>query len=287
MRRKTWTRTHPALEQARLSRELTGMPRRRREREYVSIADGLWLRADADRDLETLAVAYSRLYPGAVLTGWSAAALHGIAPLDENALPELCVGPRGRARAGLRIRRYVIPTEAIQQVRGLSVTSPRWTAFDLARFSEHVLGVLGVEEFYLRGLAPAAMRETVDYLAGTWGVARARRVLADADPLRESPRETETRLLLREAGFTGFVSQVRVPELAYRLDLADPVRKIAVEYDGAHHDDPEQIPKDRFRRNWLQAHGWIVIVVDRRSFRAQRDDILRQVEAAYRLRSAA
>lgn len=134
---------------------------------------------------------------------------------------------------------------------------------------------------------PAAMRETVDYLAGTWGVARARRVLADADPLRESPRETETRLLLREAGFTGFVSQVRVPELAYRLDLADPVRKIAVEYDGAHHDDPEQIPKDRFRRNWLQAHGWIVIVVDRRSFRAQRDDILRQVEAAYRLRSAA
>jgi very-short-patch-repair endonuclease len=76
---------------------------------------------------------------------------------------------------------------------------------------------------------------------------------------------------------------VEVKDLGYRLDLADPVRRIAVEYDGLHHDDPTQQSKDRTRRNRLQAAGWIVIVVDRRIFRHQREDILRQVEAAYRL----
>ena len=128
------------------------------------------------------------------------------------------------------------------------------------------------------------MEETVAYMAGVWGVARVRRVLADADPRTESPRETETRLLLKAAGFTEFIPQVEVPELGYRLDLADPVHKIAVEYDGPHHDDPVQQSKDRRRRNRLQAAGWIVIVVDRRLFRHQRGDILDQVEAAYRLR---
>lgn len=286
MDRRRDTRPHPVLGRARLCHELTDVPRRRRERDYVKVADELWLPRAMEHDLETLSVAYSRLYPDAVLTGWSAAVLHGVEPPDE-ATPELCVGPHGRARAGLRIRRYTVPAEAVVLHRGLRVTSRRWTAFDLARFNPHVAGVIAVEEFYKRGLRPAELRETVDFLTGTWGVARARRVLADADPRRESPRETETRLMLREAGFTGFVVQVKVPELGYRLDLADPLRKIAVEYDGVHHDDPVQQSTDRMRRNRLQAAGWIVIVVDRRSFRLQRDEILRQVSAAYALRAAA
>lgn len=275
--------THPALAHARLSHEIAGIPRRRRERDYVKIATGLWLPAHVDQDIETLSVAYSRLYPKSVLTGWSAAALHGVSPPD-NAVPELSIGPHGRAREGLKIRRYEVPDRATTLVRGVRVTALRWTVFDIARFSTHLQGVLAIEEFYHRGLARAAMQETVAYMAGVWGVSRVRRVLADADPRSESPRETETRLMLKAAGHTGFIPQVEVRELGYRLDLADPVHKIAVEYDGPHHDDPVQQSKDRRRRNRLQAAGWIVIVVDRRLFREQRDEILEQVEAAYRLR---
>lgn len=275
--------THPALALARLSHEIADIPRRRRERDYIRIADGLWLPAHVEQDLETLSVAYSRLYPEATLTGWSAAVLHGMSPPDD-AIPELSVGPFGRARTGLRIRRYAIPDRAVTLIGGVRVTAIRWTAFDLARFSPHVAGVLAIEEFYRRGLSRAAMQETVAYMAGSWGVSRVRRVIADADPRTESPMETETRLFLKAAGYTDFIPQVEVHELGYRLDLADPVRKIAVEYDGSHHDDPVQQSTDRRRRNRLQAAGWIVIVVDRRLFRHQREEILQQVEAAYRLR---
>lgn len=278
--------THPALRLARLSHEIAHIPRRRRQRDFVQVAGGLWLPATAKRDLVTLSVAYTRLYPNAVLTGWSAAAVQGIRPPDD-AVPELSVGPHGRAREGLKIRRYTVPEQAVLTVRGVRVTSIRWTAFDLARFCDHLNGVLAIEKLYRCGMSRAAFAETVTVMSGTWGVARARRVLADADPRSESPRETETRLFLESAGFTGFVSQVDVPELDYRLDLADPSHKIAVEYDGVHHDDPVQQSKDRRRRNRLQAAGWIVIVVDRRLFRHQRNEILEQVEAAYRLRRAA
>ena len=278
--------SHPVLTLARLTHEIAHIPRRRREREFVRIVDGLWLPTGVAQDLETLSVAYSRLYPEAVLTGWSAAVLYGVTPPD-TAVPELSVGPHGRTRRGLRIRRHVIPDRAVSLIRGVRVTGPRWTAFDLARFNYHLPAVLAIEELYRHGLSRIAFSETVSFMAGSWGVTRARLVLRDADPRSESPRDTETRLLLRAAGFTDFVPQVEVPELGYRLDLADPVHKIAVEYDGLHHDDPAQQSRDRRRRNRLQSAGWIIIVVDRRLFRAQQDDIIEQVRAAYRLRQAA
>jgi hypothetical protein len=171
---------HPVLTGARLSKEIAHIPRRRRERAFVKIADELWLPIDTEQSLETLSVAYSRLYPTGVLTGWSAAALHGVdAPRE--AVPELCVGPHGRVRAGLRLRRYTMPDRAVMSVRGVPVTTPTWTAFDLARFNTHVDGVLALESLYRKGFTPALMQQTIDSLAGTWGVARARRVLADSD----------------------------------------------------------------------------------------------------------
>lgn len=273
---------HPALSAARLSSELSAIPRRQRDRNFVKVADDLWLPTGHMADFETLSVAFSRLYPESVLTGWSAAVFHDISSPDD-AVPELCVGPIGRKRRGLRIRRYPIPESAIEVRRGVRVTSRRHTAFDLARFSDHLDGVLAVEQFYRGGLTQGEFEEDVENGAGVWRISRARKVLADAHPESESARETETRLFLRDAGFTAFVPQVR--DLGYRIDLADPTTKIAVEYDGFHHDDPVQQSKDRIRRNRLQAAGWIIIVVDFRIFRRHRDDLLRQVRAAYERRT--
>lgn len=286
MTRSRSSRSHPVLARARLSSELADLPRRLREREFVKVADELWLPRDCPRDLETLSVAYSRLYPLGVLTGWSAAVLHGVRE-EDGVIPELNVGPHGRARKGLVVRRYEVPTDEVRVARGVRITSPLWTAFDLARFNDHLVGVLAVEKFYRFGLSEKAFGNTIDALAGTWGAARARRVFADADPRSESPPETETRLFLRDAGFTGFVPQVEVQSLGYRIDLADPKRMIAIEYVGEYHDDPVQQSKDRYRRNRLQAAGWIVIEVDRRTFRRRRAQIVEQVRAAYRRRGVA
>lgn len=275
---------HPALSDARLTSELSSLPRRRRDREYVALSDGLWLPADHPADFESRSVAFSRLYPSAVLTGWSAATLHRITAPD-GAEPELCVGRIGRKRQGLRIRRYPIPESAIEVRRGVRVTSRAQTAFDLARFNDHLGGVLAVEKFYRSGFSQREFEIVVEDGARAWGISRARRVLSDAHPKSESPRETETRLFLRDAGFTAFVPQLELPDLGYRLDLADPVTKIAVEYDGHHHNDPAQQAYDRIRRNRLQAAGWIVISVDYRSFRHHRDELLRLVRGAYERRA--
>lgn len=285
MTRSPRSRSHPALARARLSCELVDVPRRVREREYVKVADELWLPNDCPRDLETMSVAYSRLYPRGVLTGWSAAALHGVRG-EDGAGPELSVGPHGRARRGLVVRRYVVPEAEVRVVRGVRTTSPLWTAFDLARFNDHLVGVLAVEKFYRRGLLRHALGRFIDSRAGTWGAARARAVFADADTRAESPPETETRLFLRDAGFADFIPQVEVPSLGYRLDLADPRWMIAIEYTGEYHDDPAQQFRDRYRRNRLQAEGWIVIEVDRSTFRRRRAEIVEQVRAAYRRRGA-
>lgn len=275
---------HPALSAARLSSEIAGLPRRQRERDYVKLADELWLPVSHPLDFETRSVAFTRLYPDAVLTGWSAAVLHGIAHPDD-AVPELCIGPCGRTRHGLRIRRYPVPMSDTEIRQGVRVTSRRRTAFDLARMSNHLDGVLAVERFYRHGLTQREFAKDVESFVGTWGVARARRVLADAHPKSESPRETETRLFLRDAGFRSFVPQYEVPDLRVRIDLADPVAKIAIEYEGIHHNDPLQQSRDRVRRNRLQAAGWIVIEVDFRLFRSLRSSLLHQIRGAYERRA--
>ena len=54
----------------------------------------------------------------------------------------------------------------------------------------------------------------------------------------------------------------------YRLDLAYPRWKIAVEYDGEEfHSSPEDRDQDERRRTWLRRRGWIVIVVTKEDFR--------------------
>jgi very-short-patch-repair endonuclease len=53
----------------------------------------------------------------------------------------------------------------------------------------------------------------------------------------------------------------------YRLDLAYPCAKVAIEYDGEEfHTSPGDRAADELRRDWLRAHGWVVIVVTRRDF---------------------
>jgi very-short-patch-repair endonuclease len=58
----------------------------------------------------------------------------------------------------------------------------------------------------------------------------------------------------------------------YRLDLAYPQARIAIEYDGRdHHTSPEDRSRDEARRTWLRGRGWTVVVVDASAFAPDAD----------------
>jgi hypothetical protein len=86
------------------------------------------------------------------------------------------------------------------------------------------------------------------------------------DPKAESPKESELRVLLIEAGFASPTANHVVVDGAgsfvARVDLAYPAQKVALEYEGDHHrETKEQWRKDLKRRRRLEALGWIYLPV--------------------------
>lgn len=79
----------------------------------------------------------------------------------------------------------------------------------------------------------------------------------------ESPKETETRLLIMRSGLPEPTVQHEVfddDRLVARIDLAYPELKIAIEYEGdGHRTDRDQWRRDIQRQRDLEDRGWIVI----------------------------
>jgi hypothetical protein len=101
--------------------------------------------------------------------------------------------------------------------------------------------------------------------AGRRGIVAVRELIALADPLAESPMESEARLAMIDGGLP-------IPKLQYeivdgnrelrRVDFAWPEQRVAVEYDGVDwHSDPDAMRRDRRRRAALEDVGWVVISI--------------------------
>lgn len=225
-------------------------------------------------------MAFQRLYPGSVLCGWSAAAFHGFTP-PGSARPELWIGRAARRRTGLVVRRYQdLPESAVESARDVLVTTTEWTAFDLARFLPKDEAVIALEGMYAQGFSLVGMRPLLDREAGTWGIRRATAAWRSTDPDSQSPMESRTRLILEEAGITGFEAQVEEPALGYFVDLGHRFAKVAIEYDGDDHFDAARHRRDVRRINRLRAEGWEVIVVTYDILQNHRSEFLRQVRRA-------
>lgn len=95
------------------------------------------------------------------------------------------------------------------------------------------------------------------------GCATVREALPLARERVESPKETETRLLIVAAEFPEPAVQFEVRDAGCfiaRVDLAYPELKIAIEYEGdGHRTDKAQWRRDIQRQRELEALGWIVI----------------------------
>ena len=167
-------------------------------------------------------------------------------------------------------------------------TSPERTAYDLARwapwFAERVVAVDTLA--HCCGVELDAIRSLRRRYLGAHGGPYLAEVLRLVDRRAESPMESRVRLVLV---FVGLPPEVQYPVLVngrrYRLDLAYPAQRVAVEYDGAGHREQAQARRDLVREADLAAAGWRVLRFDARVVMSDPDRIVREVTAELAARS--
>lgn len=195
-----------------------------------------------------------------VLGGFSAAEVleASCGPLDAPAEVVLHPGCRQRSVAGLLVRRDRLRRDEVRRWRGLPVTTPGRTAYDLARRLPLVEGVVAVDALArVHEFDPRVVLAFAREHLGARGTARLEEVVGLADPLADSPMETRIRLALITGGLPRPVLQH--PVGPYLLDLAYPAVDLAVEYDGREHLTQDRAARDLDRQARLTAAGWRVL----------------------------
>ena len=187
---------------------------------------------------------------------------------------------------GIRVHRDTLLTDEICRIRGIPVTTPARTAFDLARRDRLSVAVIRVDALAnATNLKPVDIEPLVQRHRGARGIPQLRRVLGLMDGGAESPQETRTRLLLAAAGFPPPQTQIIVCDehgyLIGRIDMGWTRWKVAVEYDGPQHwTDPARHARDIDRLAELAAEGWTIIRVSRDLLRYRPEVFLARVRDA-------
>ncbi|MGH3563899.1 MAG: hypothetical protein ACRDTN_19505 [Mycobacterium sp.] len=201
-----------------------------------------------------------------VVAGHSAAALHGAKWVDARQPAQIRYGNR-QPPAGIGTWADRLSDDEVEMVRGIPVTTPARTAFDIACRDPVDRAVAAIDAL---ARATSLKMADVELLAqrypGRRGIRRARIALDLVDPGAESPRETWLRLLLIRAGFPRPQTQIPVydeyGQLAAVLDMGWENLKVAAEYDGDHHwTNRRQFNKDIQRYETVTGLGWIDVRV--------------------------
>lgn len=217
-----------------------------------------------------------------VLAGFSASALHGARWIDA-ALPACLIDSNRRPARGVLVWAGAIDDDEICVIGDMRLTTPDRTALDLAcKFPEDT-AVAAIDALArATRLKVADIERAAERHAGRKGIKGARATIGLVDPGAASPRETWLRLLVVRAGHPPPQTQYPVCNeygaLIGEVDMAWPELKIALEYEGAHHTDPEQLRKDIARYDEMIEMGWIVIRVTARDGAA---NVLKRIAKAW------
>ena len=203
-----------------------------------------------------------------VLAGFSAAALHGARYIDAS-LPANIIHDNRRPARGIVVWADTLGDDEVCAIGEMRLTTPSRTAVDLARRYREDVAVAAIDALaHAARLTVPDVQAAVERHPGQRGIKQARTTIALMDPGAESPGETRLRLSIVKAGFPRPVSQHPIYNefgvLIGVVDLAWPDLKIAVEYEGRHHMDPDQIRKDIARIEEMIEMGWLVIRVTSR-----------------------
>lgn len=237
-----------------------------------------------------LAAAQLILPPSAAFSGNAAAWLHGLDVARDDDVPlEVTFAPGATVlgRGLFTPRQATLDAADVVRRRGIPVTSPQRTAYDLARRLEVVEAVVAVDAFWHQGLIkPDQLLEYAASHGGLRGVRQIPLVVSLADVGAGSPMESRLRMLMvLDIGLPKPQTQIRVVTIdgrvIARLDMGFTDLQMSVEYDGEVHAQPAVRAKDLRRHNALLAQQWHNLRYSAEAYYTRRDDVINEIRDTY------
>jgi REase_MTES_1575/Transcriptional regulator, AbiEi antitoxin len=259
--------------QAGLSRKV--LRRMVREGSLRLLLKGVYVDAAVPDSIGVRAAAAAKVVPpGSVVCDLTAAWIHGaqltsaesrfrVPPLEVFRLAGHTRVRRPECTGGTRS----LAADDIMEVAGVVVTTPLRTALDLGRLLRRDQALGAIDALLRAGdLSTRDLTAQLERFRGARGVVQLRQLAPLADPRAESPAESLTRLRLIDGGLPVPEVQWEIRNamgiVVYRLDLAYPELKLAIEYDGAEfHTSVEDRERDERRRAHLRRLGWTIVVL--------------------------
>lgn len=256
------------------------------------ISRGVYVSRAVPLDLRSAGLAVLPvLPPGAVFSHLTAAALLG-APVEPGWPLAVSVAPGVYRPRRMQLRTHVrhLTGDDVVRHRGLPVTSGAQTWLDLASLLPDGELVAVGDALYRAGhLDTARVRARLERAGGTRGVVVAR----ELGPLLTRHAASRPESLVRHALVSGGLPEpeVQIPildrwghEVAH-ADLGWSRWKVALEYEGRQHADPDQFGRDIDRYSLMAADGWLVLRFAGRHL-ARLDTVVGRAAGALRSRGA-
>ena len=161
-------------------------------------------------------------------------------------------------------------------LRGLPVSTPERAWCELGVLLS-IPELVAVGDWLVNVTAPLTTLDKLGDALRRYPDRRGKRKLLAAgnllDGRAESPKESELRAILVQGGVRGLESNwpVRIANRNYRIDLAIPSRRLAIEYQGDYHRDQEQWRRDMTRISWLESEQWYVFQFNADDLRDDRE----------------
>jgi len=245
----------------------------------VRLLRNVYVRADTELTMADRAGAAALVIsPHAVVADRTAAWIWGVdcfsfreldvvPPLETRTLR----GHRAPTRSGIRGGQRDLGPDDWVFISGVRVTTPLRTALDLGCNLSRRDALAAMDALArAHGFTPTEIMCAAHRYFRRRGVVQLRELAALVDARAESAGESWTRIEMHDQGLprpelNWWVYADGVPK--YRLDLAYPHARIAIEYNGEEfHTSKEDKEADAERLSWLERHGWTVIVIDKNSF---------------------
>ncbi|WP_038466942.1 DUF559 domain-containing protein [Arthrobacter sp. PAMC 25486] len=288
----------PFTYQEALNRGLS--PDQLRSKQVAHVSQSLYRPAEWEFDLHEAARALSAASPGAWISHSTAARLHGLVlpPWLANSDELHLSTPRKLAqmrRKGITPHNVIALRDEVETVGDLRTSSKARTWLDLARIlplrdlvcmGDQLIRIPRQE--YEDRSEPFATLDSLHRMVGSHrnmqGIIRAREALDLMRVGADSPPETLLRLAMADANLPE-------PELQLNLhnrpnspsaDAGYRSRRIALQYDGAHHLDEVQRRKDGRRDRAFEAAGWTVLKFTEPDVSDGFQDAVRRIKSALR-----
>lgn len=202
--------------------------------------------------------------PTQVISGRSAAVLHGLPTFEGMSRPVLTVSPSTTdgQRCAVHARKAGLRRSEVTDWFGALVTTIARTLVDLARHDRRD-GLLAADAaLHENVLSRAEIEVALERASGWPGVRAARAVLQLATSLAESPLESLVRLALHDSGFPAptLQAEIAVPgrRRPYRVDFLWPQQRLILEADGRGKYTNDELWREKQRENALRMLGYRV-----------------------------